>query len=198
MITATLIQMLTTYQGLFDPTTFSTTLTGLLFYSSRRSRTFDDEYDDDMPEWRFDTVRVTTTPALSSLQEQITPPQPAAAAATQLTPSPPLQRERNSPVNSENMQELSNHSEDAESSPRPPSTTSGRETVFSSFSDVSIDVSEDDENISRVNGIIPEAHGNREERVSVNGIDEPPQEMETEPVQPQVLSIHELVAPDTY
>ena len=67
-----------------------------------------------------------------------------------------------------------------------------RETVFSSFSDVSIDISEDGENISRVNGIIPETHGDREEeRVSVNGIDEPPQEMETEAVQPRVANVPE-------
>ena len=143
---------------------------------------------------RLTSVRFTTSSALNSLQEQseTTPPPPAAAAA-QLTPSPPLERERNSPVSSEeDIQELSNHSEGAENSPRPPSTASGRETVFSSFSDVSIDISEDGENISRVNGIIPETHGDREEeRVSVNGIDEPPQEMETEAVQPRVANVPE-------
>ena len=42
-----------------------------------------------------------------------------------------------------------------------------------------------------VNGIIPESHGSGRKREFLNGIDEPPQEMETEAVQPRVANVPE-------
>lgn len=147
--------------------------------------------DDDIPEWKFDTVRVASSSAVSSLQQSqpdTTSPPPAHAASL----PEETREEQTSPAAPELVpQETVNHNRPIKVEPptRPISAESGRETVFSSFSDVSLPYSDSEEG-SHINGLIPGSETVvGEDKIPVNGIhesQEPVPHLVEDSVQPKV------------